>query len=342
LEILKEKILIIQTAFLGDAILTLPMIQQLKKKLPTSLITVLCIPSTKELFEKSPVIDVVIVYDKRNTQKSILSLFVLILGIRKKKYLIVYSPHKSSRSAIIAFLSGAKLTYGFDSANMSFLYTNQIKYQKSDHEVARNLKLIGMEKTDLNWKILPQLEIDSETNAKIESKLKMFNFIKIAAVAPGSVWATKIYPKEYFIKVIQYLLSEDYFIILIGGKEDQDHCAEIEKKFSESVKSFAGLLNVPESICLLKHCSFLISNDSAPTHLGMIADIPTITIYCSTVSAFGFYPYNGKSFFISYDDLACKPCGIHGHQECPIKTFDCGYKLFPEIIISKLKEKNIL
>ena len=51
---------------------------------------------------------------------------------------------------------------------------------------------------------------------------------------------------------------------------------------------------------------------------------PVLTIYCSTVPEFGFYPYNKKSSYISFNDLNCKPCGIHGYEKCPIKSFDCG------------------
>jgi heptosyltransferase-2 len=70
----------------------------------------------------------------------------------------------------------------------------------------------------------------------------------------------------------------------------------------------------------------------------MCADIPVLMLYCSTVPDFGFYPYNKKSYFLSFDELFCKPCGIHGYIKCPLNTFDCGYKLKPEIVISKMKE----
>ncbi len=72
--------------------------------------------------------------------------------------------------------------------------------------------------------------------------------------------------------------------------------------------------------------------------MGMTADIKVLTIYCSTVADFGFYPYNLASRFISYDDLDCKPCGIHGYNNCPIKTFDCGLKLVPKTIIKTMEE----
>jgi heptosyltransferase-2 len=72
--------------------------------------------------------------------------------------------------------------------------------------------------------------------------------------------------------------------------------------------------------------------------MGMCSDIPVLTLYCSTTSDFGFYPYNAKSSYLSYDDLFCKPCGIHGYDKCPVNTFDCGYLLKPEIVISKIEK----
>ena len=102
------------------------------------------------------------------------------------------------------------------------------------------------------------------------------------------------------------------------------------------MESYAGKLNTIESISLIKACSLLICNDSAPTHMGMAAGTPTLTIYCSTVRDFGFYPYNENSDYISFDDLKCKPCGIHGHNKCPENTFDCGLKLLPDLVIEKI------
>lgn len=339
LEILvQEKILIIQTAFLGDAVLTLPMIQKLKEKFPGSLLKILCIPSTKELFEHLPSIDEVIVYDKRGKQKSLLNYVRLIKQIKKQKFTRVYSPHRSFRSSLLVLLSGVKNSTGFDIAICSFLYKKRIKYFSSKHEVARNLDLIGYDTSGEKWKVLPVVNINSAVEIKINKIIKNLGSKDVVAVAPGSVWSTKIYPQEYFIEAINFLVSQNYYVILIGGVGDDELCSNMAYKFNAGVESFAGKLSVIESIALLKKCSFLISNDSAPTHLGMIADIPTITIYCSTVPEFGFYPYNQKSRSISLDGLECKPCGIHGHMECPIKTFDCGKKLLPEVLISSLKE----
>ena len=88
----------------------------------------------------------------------------------------------------------------------------------------------------------------------------------------------------------------------------------------------------------MRRSKLLITNDSAPTHMAMAADIPALTIFCSTSKDFGFYPYDTGSSFLSYDDLSCKPCGIHGYDKCPIGTFECGYSLKPGLVIRKLEE----
>jgi heptosyltransferase-2 len=331
LEVLvQEKILIIQTAFLGDAVLTLPAIQKLKDIFPSSTLSVLCIPSTKEIFDHSTSVDEAIVYDKRGKQKTFLSFISLIMLIRNNKFSRIYSPHRSFRSSMLVLFSGTGMTFGFDISSCSFIYKTRVKYFSSKHEVARNLDLIQFDTSNENWKVLPSIHIPDEIAKRVDSAIEVMGLKTIVAIAPGSVWRTKIYPPEYFKEVIKYLVGENYFVILIGGGDDEKLCRNIEEKFDEHVKSFAGKFSIVESVALLKKCALLISNDSAPTHLGMIADIPTITIYCSTIPEFGFFPYNRRSKSISLNGLECKPCGIHGHVECPIKTFDCGNKLLTE------------
>ena len=336
---IKNKVLIIQTAFLGDAILTLPLIQEASKKFPDSQIDVIAIPSTETIFASSPFVRKVFVLDKKGKQKSILSLIKFSLQIRKTKYSKIISPHRSFRTSLLILFAGAKDTTGFDIAALNLIYTNKIKYRKDRHEVWRNLRLLNEKEYFENWRILPEIEVGSEAKSKVKNLFNEINSSKIAAVAIGSVWNTKKYPAEYFAKIIKYLRSKSYKIILIGGNEDRRESEEISKKFDKGVKSFAGNLSIIESVEFLRQCDFLICNDSAPTHMGMAADIPVLTLYCSTVPDFGFYPYNEKSFYLSYDELDCKPCGIHGHNECPLGHFNCGKFLKPEKVIETLNEK---
>jgi len=136
-----QKILVIQTAFIGDAILTLPLIQEIKKFFPNSKIDVLAIPKTQEIFTHSASVENVIVYDKHKADKSLLKFFQLVKRIRNKKYDFIFSPHRSFRSALIVFFSKAKETFGFSNSALPFVFKNIIKYNNS-HEVKRNLDLL--------------------------------------------------------------------------------------------------------------------------------------------------------------------------------------------------------
>lgn len=337
LEVLNKKILVIQTAFLGDAVLTLPLIQKLKEKKEDVKITVLCIPSTKEVFRYSSSVEKVIIYDKRGADKSIFSYIRIINKIRSEKFDLVISPHRSIRSTLISFFSGAKNTYGYNTADFSFLFKNRIEYRKDQHEVQRNLSFLESYNKLDTWKVLPELAVTSNIKDKIDKLVDSFSDKKIVAIAPGSVWKTKVYPSEYFQQLISLIHSSDYLCVLIGGAEDKNLCETIAKSNNQII-SLAGQLSIIESVEFLKRCTAIVCNDSAPTHLAMAANIPALTIYCSTIPGFGFYPYNETSKYVSYNELACKPCGIHGFQNCKIKTFACAYNLQPEMVFEKLKQ----
>ena len=332
-------ILVIQTAFLGDAILTLPMIKVLKEKNSENKLDVLAIPSTEGIFSASPYVDDVIVIDKKVKHKSISGLNNFIKELKKKSYLKIYSPHRSFRSAYIIMRLRAKETFGFDNSSLKYAYKNIVKYKQTDHEVQRNLELIGENTEDKSWKISPEIRIDETEKEKVTNFLSSNKIdAEFIAVAPGSVWETKRYPKEYFGEVIKSLIAKNEKVVLIGGDNDKLLCDEICYNLNEKVKTLAGKFSFAETIHLLKGAKLLITNDSAPTHMGMCADIPVLTIYCSTVPGFGFYPYNNKSRYLSYDKLDCKPCGIHGYRECPVKSFDCGYKLLPDDILKEVEK----
>jgi heptosyltransferase-2 len=331
-----ERILVIQTAFLGDAILTLPMIQKLKENNTKSDIDILAIPSTEELFLSSPKVDNVIVIDKRKKHKGFRALNKFIGELRTNNYTKIFSPHRSFRSAYITLALGVRDTYGFDNSTIKYAFKYITVYNYKLHEVQRNLALIGEETGDTNWKILPEISVQENQKRKVEELLTENQLTNsFISIAPGSVWKTKRYPKESFVQVIQLLVKRGERVVLIGGRDDELLCNEIQSYFNNKVVSLAGKLAVPETVRLLSKSKLLITNDSAPTHLGMCADIPVLTLYCSTVPVFGFYPYNNKSSVLSFSKLDCKPCGIHGYQKCPLKTFDCGYKLLPEDIVKE-------
>jgi heptosyltransferase-2 len=333
-------ILVIQTAFLGDAVLTLPLIQEIARRYPNSAIDVISTPVTQELFEASPFVHKVYPLDKNRKQKRILSTVFFANALHQNSYDVVFSPHRSFRSAVIVNKIKAPRSVGFSNAEWKGAYTEIVKYRRDFHEVQRNLSLLSGDYGE-SWRIRPIVKVKEESKKKVNEFLERTDYEKLAAVAPGAVWATKKYPEEYYRKVIHHLVQSGFTVLMIGGKEDEKYCEKFTDINPQKIINASGKFSVVESIELLSHCDFIVSNDSAPTHLGQAAGIKTLTIFVSTIPGFGFYPYLPGSAYLSYDELDCKPCGIHGKKKCPLGTLECGYALKPERVIEKLEEMNV-
>ncbi len=290
----EKKILVIQTAYPGDAILTLPFIQELSRKKPGNQIDVLCIPQTLEIFKASLFVNDIVVYDKKRKQKSLVSFVKFVKYLKSKNYKLVYSPHRSIRSAIIALNISAEETVGFDNSSLVFAFKRAVKYNISAHEVKRNLAFIDDDYSGDKWRIIPEIKISSESKETVQNFLAANKITNFIAIAPGSVWETKKYPAEHFKTIIDHFVNKKYKIILIGGNQDKVLCESLQMGYNENIYVTAGLFSLIESVELLRSTSLLICNDSAPTHLGMCADIPVLTIYCSTDSGFWFLSIQRK------------------------------------------------
>ena len=331
-----KKFLIIQTAFIGDVILTIPVITALKNKYQDAIIDFMCIPNTKDLLLNNPYINKIIVYDK-HVDKGFSGLIKRIKKIRKENYDYVISPHRSFRSAFMSYFSKSKNTIGFDNSSLNFLFKNKIKYLKGIHEIQRNLKLlepVGIREDKI---IKPEFfisELVKKNTRDILSKSDVTNKEKFIVAAPGSVWYTKRLPEEKFIKVFNILSHYNYKIFTIGSPDEYDICEKIiGESVNKNIFNLAGKLSLPETIELIRCSEVLLTNDSAPLHMANAVETNVVAVFGATVPKFGFFPYGKDDVIIETNGLECRPCAIHGSNKCPIKTFVCMKKI-PEEEIS--------
>ena len=143
MEILNQKkIVVVQTAFIGDAVLTLPMLEVLAKNNPDAIIDIVTIPKTSEIFQASPFVNEVIVYDKRNTHKGFKALLSFARMLGNKGYSYIVAPHRSLRTSLLVLFSGIKESVGFNNSSFSMVYKHLVDYPYEMHEVARNIALV--------------------------------------------------------------------------------------------------------------------------------------------------------------------------------------------------------
>jgi heptosyltransferase-2 len=337
--------LIIQTAFIGDAVLTLPLVQVLKKVDVDASVDVLVIPRTAELFSTHPAVDRVLVFDKRGMDSGLAGLRRLVHLIAQRKYDIALIPHRSMRSALLAWSGRIPSRFGFDRSAGWLLMTQTIRYEPSLHEVERNLSLLRP--LGIHWaeKELPSLFPTAADVQKVDQFLESSGLTKASAligIAPGSVWKTKRWPRERFTEVVRNIVNDGLSAVLIGGKEDEQLCQEIKFGIvSNRVAISAGRLSVLQSAELIRRCRVLVSNDSAPMHLAVAMRTPVLAIFGATIPEFGFAPYGNHSVILETKGLSCRPCSVHGSQRCPIKTFDCMVNISTEVVFNRVREMVI-
>ena len=195
-----KNILIIHTAFIGDIILTTPLVDMLADESAHVKIDFLTIPKARNILESNPNIRDLILFDKKKRDRGFKGLVRIGKTLKEKNYDICITPHRSLRSAFLTWVTQAKIRIGFDRTACKKAFTHLVKYNKNNHEIDRNLSLLkplGITKQDR----LPTIHPTTEDKEKVENLLSKFHDSKnghLFAVAPGSVWPTKRWPEKYY------------------------------------------------------------------------------------------------------------------------------------------------
>ena len=333
---LLKKILIIQTASLGDVILATPLIEKLHRFYPKARIDFLLKYGYEDLLRGHPYLKFVMVWDK--TEKKYHHLKELVQIVRQNKYDLVVNTQRFASSGLITALSGAKYRVGFSKNPLSVFFTKRVKHKigkaaNGPHEIERNLKLIE-DLTD-NTVDKPALYPSKHDYAGV-SQYKTKKYI---TVSPASLWFTKQYPKEKWIEFVASV-DEGTTVYFLGSAGDKALCDEIIVKSGHTnCLNLAGKLSLLESAALIKDALLNYTNDSAPMHLASAVNGRVAALFCSTVPEFGFGPLSETSLVIQTEKkLNCKPCGLHGKKVCPKKHFDCGTTIQNKQLLEALQK----
>ena len=313
--------LVIQTAFLGDVILTIPLLQALAERHgPVDVITT---PGAASLIETHPAVRRVVKWDKKRG-----GAWALGRELRSERYEHVYLPHRSVRSALIAKLTGAKERIGFADAPVlsRALYTRTVPRDTTKHESERLLGLLGSERPTADW----GMTLTDSDKAKADTWMQA-NGVRdgFIALAPGSIWGTKRWP--YYPELAK-LLGERQ-VVVIGGKDDAALAGAILAA-APNAKNSAGQLSLRESAALIQRAAALVTNDSSPLNLATAVGTRALAIFGSTVPAFGYGPIRAGDR-VAEIPLDCRPCSSHGPQLCPLGHHRCMRDLAPALVAER-------
>ena len=339
-----RKVLVFHTAFIGDIILMLPLVQVARKHFPDSHIAVVAIPTASETLMNHPAIDDVIIYDKKGRDAGLRGMQSLAKRLQAESFDLALVPHRSIRSAAIVWLAHIPRRVGFSNSAGKFLFTDLVPYVRESHESRRNLSLLAPIGISTFARELPTLYPNGRDVRIVDDLLNRrgldsrFEADQIIGLAPGSVWNTKRWPQEHFIALARILLTEGFSLALIGGEDDRPLCQDIEKSLeSGQVLNGAGSLTLLQSAELIRRCRVVVSNDSAPMHIAVAMRTPVVAIYGATVPRFGFAPQGDHDVIVETLGLPCRPCSIHGGRVCPIQTFVCMTNISAQTVFEKIE-----
>lgn len=335
--------LVLQTAFIGDVILTLPLAQAIRTQVPDARIVVVAIPSTIELVAHHPAVTEAVSYDKKGSQSGLGGMLEIARELKSRQLDIALVPHRSLRSAAVPWLARIPRRIGFSASSGRFLFTDVVHYDTSAHEVTRNLGLLTPLGLSAAGPILPSLYPDQTDKESVDRQIEThtrihpgFNPDNMVALAPGSVWKTKRWPKEKYAALAMLLAQSGFSVVFAGGPADTQLCSTISEEIPGSLNA-AGKLSLLQSAELIGRCKAIVSNDSAPMHMGVAMRVPVVAIFGATVPQFGFAPLGEHDVVVETPGLTCRPCSIHGGQSCPIKTFVCMNEISPQQVFEKVQ-----
>ncbi len=332
-----NKILIIQTAFIGDVILITPLIRAVGQLFPSALIDVLVIPQSSAVLENNPHVRHILLFDKRKNKLT--AFFKTLRQIRKNKYDLAISPHSSLTSAYLMLLGGIKARLGFDRWHASKYLTMKVPHKKGIHKIRKNLHLLsvfGENQYDMQTELFPASDTIKKYAALPEQM--PYSGRPVIAIAPGSIWNTKRWPVTYYSELTKTLERERFNLIFIGSPDEEVLCRRIINDAQSRAINFAGKSTIPESAAIINQCDLLICNDSGAMHIANAMQTDVFVFFGPTVKFIGYYPFREKDRVFELD-LNCRPCGKHGGDACPLGHFKCMLNIKPQTVMKAIREK---
>lgn len=298
------------------------MLEKLNLFYPDAEIDFLVRKGNESLLKEHPFVHETFVWDKKEGKYT--NLFLLLKKIRKREYDVVINLQRFAASGILTALSKAKERIGFKKNPFSFMFDRVLIHSIGNrtitgvHEVNRCLSLIEHLTDDK-----PQLPHLYPTDDDWD-KIKDYVSESFITISPASVWFTKQTPMNVWIDFLKNFPDKKVF--LLGGPGDVTLCEKISKDSQHSnVTILAGKLSLLQSAALMSEAKMNYTNDSAPMHLCSAMNAPVTAVFCSTIPEFGFGPLSEKSFIVeTHEKLDCRPCGLHGYNQCPKGHFKCG------------------
>ncbi len=270
-------------------------------------------------------------------------MFRITHELRKSQFDCALLPHRSFRSALLAWLAAIPVRIGYWQTIGACLYTKRVWRYLSQHEVDRCLALLVPLKIRLPRSVPhPSLSVTSEERETIWKRLTALGVQSgdcIVGLSPGSVWATKRWTEEGFAAVADHFaIKKGVKVILLGSQDDGEVVNRILKYCRYPILNLTGQTSLRQLSAVLTYCEVLLTNDNGAMHVAEAVGTPIVAVFGSTTLGLGYGPRNPQAVVVERP-LYCRPCGPHGHQRCPQGHFRCMREITAEEVITAAEKQ---
>ena len=335
-----SRILIVQTAFLGDVVLTTPLLRELRRVRPNASLCLLTTATGRSVLNGLPCVDQWLVLDKRWDRDGCRSSRGVLRALMGTRFDAAVAAHRSVRSGVILRLSGARLRVGFTGAPGAWAYNRRVVWDPGQHAVRRYLELsaaLGGEPRIADPR--PRLTVDPAAAARAE-RMALEHGVgandNLLCVAPGSVWPTKRWLPEGYARIVAGARPRGLVPVLVGSPEELELCRRVAALAPAPV--LAGETSIPDLVALLARARIVVGNDSGAAHVASAVGTPVVSVFGSTVSGMGYAAFGPLTRVVERAGLDCRPCGRHGARSCPLGHFRCMTEVTADQVLARVDE----
>ncbi len=326
--------------WLGDAVLTTPALGALREAAPQARITVVARPLVAELLQHHPHIDEIVVYDKDGRHAGALGMLRMAGQLRRKDFAGALLFQNAIDAALLAFLSGIPERMGYATDARRMLLSRPVPVTEeilSLHHAEYYLRLLSCLGAPLPERPRLALRVTADEMASMRSRLEALGLPegrKVVGINPGATYGSaKRWFPDRFAKVADTLSEEwDAAVVLMGSGPEAPLAAEIEAAMGRKAVNLAGRTTVRELMALLALCSFLVTNDSGPMHIGAAFGVPIAAIFGPT-DWNKTSPWTDRVRIVRVD-VDCSPCRL---RECD-RGHDCMLGVTAEMVVAAAKD----
>ncbi len=319
----RKRILVLRYRFIGDTILTIPFLRNLRRAEPDALIVWVVAPGSSDVVRGIPYVDEMIFWDpvtihadSRGSHRTWSAKWKFIRELRARRFHKAYVLKRSLSSAIMALLSGARERVGFDTEGRGFLLTRRVPYRHDRHEVLNFLEVLRADG-------VPILDdyLESWTTAEEEEKASRILLEegvlpgeRLALIHPFAAVPQRGWHLADFAGLAALLRQEGFKVAVLGAPRERGIFESSRDLFGDACADLVGKSDIRTTMALLGKASLFVGNDSGIMHLAAAAGTPLVALF-GPQSPVKFGPWSDKARII-YKNFPCSPCRQKFFTEC--------------------------